>query len=489
MPCSETCPLSNRDHGVLSTLETYATNKKSGYERESAAVGYHSLCTIIGAPVLPLLLPALPILLELLSDKGDVVRSAASLAIRSLVLLTPIQGLHSVMGILSSELENNGKWKAKVGCLKEIGRLTDLRGAGGKEEVADMLGTLLPIIEKAMHDTKAEVATAAKKAATTLCGTLPNPDLRPHIPLLISAMAAPNTVPDTIKSLSNTTFVAEVTAPSLAVLVPLLTRGLNDRGMDTQRRTVVVVENVCKLVRDPVVAARYLSPLVDGVEKIAAGASFPEVREFASSTLKTLVAAGASKDVQPPPPRDHAAEATVAINTITPQLPSYLFTRSPNSAVLPPMPFHPLFSQALQFVGRLVADLIYKKSFAQQGSWHACVGVYVRPWLVGENADEDATRISEAIRTTFWKAEKVVNYAVAARIVDFTENESCRRLGLLQLIREKISYATYNFPSHTAPYYSFHTLHSASCGVEDTESAQAMGAGRVLSSARYAMGR
>jgi len=401
--------LFDRDHAVLSTLEAYATNKKSGYERESAAVGYHSLCTIIGAPVLPLLLPALPILLELLTDKGDVVRSAASSAIRSLVSLTLVQGIHSVIGILSSELENNGKWKAKVGCLKEIGRLTDLRGDEGKEEVANILGTLLPIIEKAMHDTKAEVATAAKKAAATLCGTLPNPDLRPHIPLLISAMAAPNTVPDTIKSLSNTTFVAEVTSPSLAVLVPLLTRGLNDRGMDTQRRTVVVVENVCKLVRDPVVAARYLSPLVDGVERIATGASFPEVREFASSTLKTLIAAGASKDVRPPPPRDHAAEASAAITVITPLLPSYLFTPSPNSATLPPMPSHPLFSQALQFIGRLAADLIYKKSFTQPESWHACIGVYIGPWLAEDNADEGAARISETIRLAFWEAEKVTN--------------------------------------------------------------------------------
>ena len=32
-----------------------------------------------------------------------------------------------------------------------------------------------------------------------------------------------------------------------------------------------------KLVRDPNVAATYLNPLVEGVEKIAKGAAFPEV--------------------------------------------------------------------------------------------------------------------------------------------------------------------------------------------------------------------
>lgn len=91
-------------------------------------------------------------------------------------------------------------------------------------------------------------------------------------------MANPDSVPACIKSLSSTTFVAEVKAPALAVLVPLLLRALNDRSMEVQRRTVVVTDNLVKLVRDPTIAAIYLSPLVEGVEKIAKGAAFPEVK-------------------------------------------------------------------------------------------------------------------------------------------------------------------------------------------------------------------
>ena len=92
-------------------------------------------------------------------------------------------------------------------------------------------------------------------------------------------MSNPDTVPACIKALSSTTFVAEVTAPALAVLVPLLIRALNDRSMEVQRRTVVVIDNLVKLVRNPQVAARYLSPLVDGVKKIADSAAFPEVSD------------------------------------------------------------------------------------------------------------------------------------------------------------------------------------------------------------------
>lgn len=90
-------------------------------------------------------------------------------------------------------------------------------------------------------------------------------------------MSNPSQVPECIKALSSTTFVAEVKAPALAVLVPMLIRALNDRSMEVQRRTVVVIDNLVKLVRDPKVAARYLSSLVEGVHRIAESASFPEV--------------------------------------------------------------------------------------------------------------------------------------------------------------------------------------------------------------------
>jgi elongation factor 3 len=100
-------------------------------------------------------------------------------------------------------------------------------------------------------------------------------------------MSDPTSVPLCIKSLSNTTFVSEVTAPALAVLVPLLTRALNDRSMEVQRRAVVVIDNLVKLVRDPVVAATYLGPLVADVDKIAKGAAFPEVRGVLIELLVT----------------------------------------------------------------------------------------------------------------------------------------------------------------------------------------------------------
>jgi elongation factor 3 len=126
-------------------------------------------------------------------------------------------------------------------------------------------------------------------------------------------MARPDSVPECIKKLSSTTFVAEVTGPALAVMVPLLSRALNERNQTVQRSTVIVVENLCKLVHDPMEASKFLPALTPGVERIMHGASFPEVREHAKSALDTLqnatkelaaskqqsdASAGAEKDVK-----------------------------------------------------------------------------------------------------------------------------------------------------------------------------------------------
>lgn len=140
------------DHDVLSTLHAFAANKKSGYERESAAVGLQALATTLGAPSGPLLLPSLAVLYELYMDKGDVVRAAASAATKSILKLFPPESTRIVYRQLEDILEK-GKWRTKVGALDAIKSFV----GPAREQVAAELGDLLPKVERAMHDTKQEV--------------------------------------------------------------------------------------------------------------------------------------------------------------------------------------------------------------------------------------------------------------------------------------------------------------------------------------------
>jgi elongation factor 3 len=141
-----------RDDGVLSTLYAFASNKKSGYERESAGIAFQSFAAVLGPSVAPPLLPSLSILFELYMDKGDVVRSAASSAVKSILKLYPPEATRVVFAELVKILEN-GKWKTKVGVLDALKSFV----ASKKDAVAEELVRVLPKVEHAMHDTKPEV--------------------------------------------------------------------------------------------------------------------------------------------------------------------------------------------------------------------------------------------------------------------------------------------------------------------------------------------
>ena len=137
-----------------------------------------------------------------------------------------------------------------------------------------------------------QVKKQALKTMTSLTTLLSNDDVAPRIPLLIRTMQnpSPETLQKAIHALSQTTFVAIVTSPVLALLTPLLERSLNSpaTSQEVLRQTVVVVENLTKLVHDPIEARTFLPKLKPGVQGVKDRASLPEVRELATRALQVI---------------------------------------------------------------------------------------------------------------------------------------------------------------------------------------------------------
>lgn len=278
--------------GILDALLAAMRSKKSAEERERGAIGLGAIITKVAGPNAPVpgggepwLLPNLPALLELYAEKHEGARNAAESAASALATGVPHESIFALLPELYRVIQGSGgRWQSKVGALKLMGRLADI----APEQVGDELAHMTPVLTEAMHETKAEVTKQAVRAATKACGVIDNNDLRPFIPDLVGCMARPDSVPECIKKLSSTTFVAEVTGPALAVMVPLLSRALNERSQTVQRQSVIIVDNLCKLVRDPHTAATFLPELYPQVKRIMEGASFPEVRDHARSAVETL---------------------------------------------------------------------------------------------------------------------------------------------------------------------------------------------------------
>lgn len=145
-----------------------------------------------------------------------------------------------------------------------------------------------------------QVAKQALKTMNSLTTLLQNDDIAPRIPLLVKSIEDPSTqsLQKAIHALSQTTFVAIVTSPVLAMVTPLLERSLNtpSTSQEVTRQTLVVVENLTKLVHDPIEARAFLPKLRPGVKAVKDRASLPEVREIGQRALDVIEKAIADKD-------------------------------------------------------------------------------------------------------------------------------------------------------------------------------------------------
>ncbi|KAI1077540.1 prion formation protein [Whalleya microplaca] len=303
-----------KQYGILTEIKKAAADKKSGLRRESAQ-------NLLGA-LFERFPPRQPLseVLFLLHDGGMVACALDALADKGTVVREAAQyGLDAIFGLLSAEAmvagllpalvaylsKRTGKWQGTVGALKLMQKMADkakmeigctkeqaLEKDLLREAMGAKLASLIPIVEGNMHDLKADVEKQALVTMQSLTTLLSNDDVAPRIPLLVDTMHHPSTqtLQKAIHALSQTTFVAIVTSPVLALLTPFLERTLNNPSTNQEvlRQAVVITENLTKLVHDPIEARTFLPKLQPGIKSVAERAPLPEVRELATRALDVM---------------------------------------------------------------------------------------------------------------------------------------------------------------------------------------------------------
>ncbi|KAF2748950.1 elongation factor 3 [Sporormia fimetaria CBS 119925] len=302
-----------KGYGIIAEIKKAAGDKKNPVRREGAFNALGALferfprAQKIGEVVFLVQENDLvAVALDALSDKAAPVRESAKYALDALFEnLGPEAKIFGLLPCLISYLtKKSGKWQGAVGGYELLGRMADKAKMGmesldvekNKDVLREAMGKklegLIPVVESGMHDLKSEVAKQAVKTMNSLTTLLQNDDIAPRIPLLVKAIEDPSTQSQqkAIHALSQTTFVAIVTSPVLAMVTPLLERSLNtpSTSQEVLRQTVVVVENLTKLVHDPVEARTFLPKLKPGVQAVQDRASLPEVREIGARALDVI---------------------------------------------------------------------------------------------------------------------------------------------------------------------------------------------------------
>ena len=154
--------------------------------------------------------------------------------------------------------------------------------------VSKNLQAIIPALANVVADARKELAKRGEEVLDICVHTCTNKDISPFLSVLVNCLAHPEQIGECVHKLSGTTFVQAVETPTIAIVLPILKRGLNERQIATVRRTTVICENMCKLVENP----RHAVPLLDAIlpllEKTKASSSDPECRSVATRACDTL---------------------------------------------------------------------------------------------------------------------------------------------------------------------------------------------------------
>lgn len=318
----------------------------------------------------------LPLTLAAIGDKMVPVRNAAQSACQSIIKAIKPNAIKAVLPIIIKSILTAQKWQEKITGLSLIEELV----VSAPIQLALRVPDLIPVVSESMWDTKPEVKKMAYGTMEKICGLIVNKDIERFIPELIKCIAKPENVPETIHLLGATTFVTDVHEPTLAIMVPLLDRGLVERETAIKRKSAVIVDNMCKLVEDPQIVAAFLPKLMPALTKNYENLADPEAREKTKQALDTLIRVGDVKDGKIPEVSNAGDVATVL-----PHLKDILSPKFND--------FVQKCEPVLIYTSAIAGQLIDEKD-ADSVTWTAAL----KPYLAAYIGDHDAQVIVDSLR-------------------------------------------------------------------------------------------
>jgi len=215
------------------------------------------------------------------------VRAAADEAVKTVCSKMSMNSVREVLDVLFASAAVGQAWQSRVLALNMIASFGD----HAPEQLGSSLPAVVPQLTVSMGDVKKEVKEAATAAMIAACDVIGNRDIEHMTPHIVRSISHPDEVPEIMHKLAGVTFVQSVNASALAMVVPLLIRGLTSRVIATRRQSAVIIDNMSKLVDDAIDAAPFLPTLMPALAKSADSMSDPEARtvmERASVQLNKL---------------------------------------------------------------------------------------------------------------------------------------------------------------------------------------------------------
>ncbi|XP_047169268.1 protein ILITYHIA-like [Vigna umbellata] len=186
--------------------------------------------------------------------------------------------------LFSQGLEDKA-WRTKQSSVQLLGAMAYC----APQQLSQCLPKIVPKLTEVLTDTHPKVQSAGQMALQQVGSVIKNPEISALVPTLLKGLSDPNEhTKYSLDILLQTTFVNSIDAPSLALLVPIVHRGLRERSADTKKRAAQIVGNMCSLVTEPKDMIPYIGLLLPEVKKVLVD-PIPEVRSVAARAIGSLI--------------------------------------------------------------------------------------------------------------------------------------------------------------------------------------------------------
>lgn len=218
-----------------------------------------------------------------LAKNADVKKASGEAAKAIVQKMNPF-AMKSLLPQIFSNLAVEVKWQVRARTLKLIAMFGEL----APKQLGDSLPEVVPEVTACMWDTKKQVKEAATDAMKSALEVVGNKDIEHMTGKILTAITTPAEVPEIMHKMAGVTFVQTVESPALAMVVPLLLRGLREKQIATKRQSAVIINNMSKLVDNPLDAAPFLPLLLPALETNASSIADPEAREVTERAVAQL---------------------------------------------------------------------------------------------------------------------------------------------------------------------------------------------------------
>jgi elongation factor 3 len=276
----------------VKSLAEEAAKKKDEDARKAAAEKIAELAGAASFAEEPYLIELLETAITLAGDnKSSNVRAAGDAAVDAIAPKLSEFAVRPALKAIFVGFQSQF-WQSTMAAL----RVLDGFVARNRKAVAANLPEIIPELAQVMVHMRSEVKEASTASMAKVADCVGNLDIEPFIPTLIECINNVDEVPECVHKLAATTFVQQVESPTLSIMGPLLQRGLFfQQTTPIKRKSAVIIDNMCKLVEDPMDAAPFLPKLLPLLKRAMDEVADPECRQVCTRAYKTLLAAAGNE--------------------------------------------------------------------------------------------------------------------------------------------------------------------------------------------------